>query len=125
MSESDSRFASGPAHLDLKDADRDSASYRRADDETTVIERWHTFEYRVRLGGGGIHTARLYRQQGQLHGRCDCRGFEYSEPPCAHLWALILAAGEDMITVESLEAGCDPSPECPTCGTVPPGGEPS
>lgn len=122
---SDGALASQPAHLDLKHADRESESFARSEDETAVIKESHSFEFLVRLGGGGRHTCRLYQQNGQLHGWCDCLAFRHHDPPCAHLWALIQASGDDLLDVKEITECVDPSPECPVCGAVRDGGGPA
>lgn len=57
----------------------------------------------------------------EYHGRCDCEGFIFHDGPCAHLWALFIAAGErtdanappDIPEVRELADGTS---RCPVCG---------
>lgn len=66
--------------------DDGSQSWRRADPQGALLEQSGWNEWLVFLpDGDDVHEVRLERDHGAYFGRCDCRGFEFHDGPCAHL----------------------------------------
>jgi hypothetical protein len=62
-----------------------------------LLERSSWNEWLVLLPEGSTHKVRAERDHGAVVGRCDCRGFEFTDEsvPCAHLCAVRMAAAID------------------------------
>jgi hypothetical protein len=75
-----------PRQLDFEaERDRGGDSWERADPHAALVEQFGRYGYRVTLPGGSVHHLALGHESGVYEGRCDCRGFEYQDGPCAHL----------------------------------------
>lgn len=110
--------------LDFANADRDSESYRRHNSAGTVVVPVGKFEFGVRLTDSDTtHRVQIYREDGDLYGRCACKGYKYGEPPCAHQWGLQKAAGHGIVEIAHLRDALDGTPTCPRCGSTPEGFE--
>lgn len=113
--------------------DRPDSRAERVEDTGTVLVPAGAFCWVVALlDGEGDHMVRLYRDKGRLLGGCDCKGWEYNPGPCAHLWAVYMAAtasdddpDHEALAIREVEAAVGSAPTCPICGTEQvPGGEP-
>ncbi|WP_205596838.1 hypothetical protein [Halostella salina] len=91
--------------LDFRaERDRRTESWERADPSEALIERASRFAYRVMLKGGDAHLVALAYEEGRYVGRCDCKGFEYHDGPCAHLCTLRKAEFIDAVDVEYVDS---------------------
>lgn len=66
--------------------DEGSESWERADPLKGTVAQLDWRWWAVFLPDGDMpHIVRLERERGAYLGFCDCKGFEYSDGPCAHL----------------------------------------
>lgn len=73
--------------------DQGTESWRRADGLRALISRESRAGWRVTLPDGhDAHRVAFVRQGNDWFGRCDCRGYQYHDGPCAHLCTLRKAA---------------------------------
>lgn len=88
--------------------DKASRSWERSHPDDALIEPFGRFGYKVCLRDGeDVHYCALGLEDGQYIGRCDCKGWQYHNGPCAHLCTLRKAAFLDRIDV----AETDDSPD--------------
>jgi len=91
--------------LDFRaERDRETESWERADPSKALIEHTSRFAYWVMLKGGDAHLVALAHEEDRYVGRCDCRGFEYHDGPCAHLCTLRKAEFIDAVDVEHVDS---------------------
>lgn len=110
-----------PVTLDFSTACRDSDSFQRTEDYGMVVNPVGRFQFDVAITDShNLHRVQMYVADHGLEGRCDCKGFKYSEGPCAHLWSVHKADTYGAVEVAPLRAALDGTPECPTCGGQPP-----
>ncbi|QCS43420.1 SWIM zinc finger family protein [Natrinema versiforme] len=85
----------------LEERDADTESWARADPREALIESFGRFGYKVTLRDGeSVHYCALGLEDGEYIGRCDCKGWEYHDGPCAHLCTLRKAAFLELIDVK-------------------------
>lgn len=67
------------------EAAKGTTSWERADTDAALLERASTFGYRVTLPDGETkHTVAIAAEGDREIGRCDCKGWEFNDHPCAH-----------------------------------------
>ncbi len=73
----------------LTERDDQTGSWTRAHPDDALIEPFGRFGYKVTLrGGDDVHYCALGLEDGEYTGRCDCKGWQYHDGPCAHLCTL-------------------------------------
>ena len=88
----------------LEERDDETESWTRADPREALIESFGRFGYRVTLRDGeDVHYCALGIDDGEYNGRCDCKGWQYHDGPCAHLCTLRKADFLEVIDVESTD----------------------
>ncbi|ELZ12854.1 hypothetical protein C478_08013 [Natrinema thermotolerans DSM 11552] len=92
----------------LEERDGDTESWARADPREALIESFGRFGYKVTLRDGeSVHYCALGLEDGEYIGRCDCKGWEYHDGPCAHLCTLRKADFLELIDVASTDGSPD------------------
>lgn len=100
----------------LTERDDQTGSWRRAveDGGDAELESLNRYGWRVEFPDGEPHLCAIGTERGARVGWCDCKGFEYSDGPCAHLCTLRQAevvapesVEEDSIDVPDTEADAD------------------
>lgn len=73
--------------------DQGTESWRRADGLSALISRESRAGWLVTLSDGhDTHIVAIVVKGDDWFGRCDCRGYQYHDGPCAHLCTLRKAA---------------------------------
>ena len=92
----------------LEERDDDTESWARADPREALIEPFGRFGYKVTLRDGeSVHYCALGLEDDEYIGRCDCKGWEYHDGPCAHLCTLRKADFLGLIDVEATDGSPD------------------
>lgn len=95
--------------VDFK-AERDdrTESWARAHPDDALIEPFGRFGYKVTLRDGeDVHYCALGIDDSEYVGRCDCKGWQYHDGPCAHLCTLRKAAFLGRIDVAETDGSPD------------------
>ncbi|APW99415.1 hypothetical protein CHINAEXTREME_17285 [Halobiforma lacisalsi AJ5] len=92
----------------LEERDGETESWTRADPREALIESFGRFGYKVTLRDGeDVHYCALGIDDGEYVGRCDCKGWQYHDGPCAHLCTLRKADFLELIAVEATDGSPD------------------
>jgi hypothetical protein len=92
----------------LEERDDRTESWTRADPREALIESFGRFGYKVTLRDGeNVHYCALGITDDEYIGRCDCKGWQYHDGPCAHLCTLRKADFLELIDVESTDTSPD------------------
>lgn len=92
----------------LEERDSGTESWTRADPREALIESFGRFGYKVTLRDGeSVHYCALGLEDSEYLGRCDCKGWEYHDGPCAHLCTLRKADFLELIDVASTDGSPD------------------
>lgn len=96
--------------------DDQTTSWRRAQDEGTIIRQRTNFGFVVRLTQSDeAHTCYLARDGDEYRGKCTCKGYEYNRGPCAHLCALRVSERRGVVEIAQIDEALA-SHDCPMCG---------
>jgi hypothetical protein len=104
--------------------DDTTSSFQRARDEVARVRYVSPVAYTVSLSEGEHrHLCTLHEdEQGRYRGSCDCKGWRFSDGPCAHLCALRMADYVHEETVDGREVRT-PTVEADATRAVTDGGE--
>ncbi|MBZ6496029.1 SWIM zinc finger family protein [Natrinema longum] len=92
----------------LEERDDGTESWTRADPREALIESFGRFGYKVTLRDGeSVHYCALGIEDGEYVGRCDCKGWQYHDGPCAHLCTLRKADFLELIEIEATDGSPD------------------
>jgi len=92
----------------LEERDGETESWTRADPREALIESFGRFGYKVTLRDGeDVHYCALGLEDGEYLGRCDCKGWQYHDGPCAHLCTLRKADFLGLVSVEATDGSPD------------------
>ncbi|MCU4926668.1 hypothetical protein OB905_11855 [Halobacteria archaeon AArc-dxtr1] len=90
----------------LEQRDTNTDSWIRAHPADALLEKFGRYGYKVTLrGGADVHYCALGIENGEYIGRCDCKGWQYHDGPCAHLCTLRKADFIGVIDVEETDGG--------------------
>lgn len=102
-----------------------SASYQRVEDNGVVIRPIGEYHYTVAITDCPAeerhdHVVEYFVDdwEGELarFGRCSCKGWQFHDDECAHLWGIRMAERHGTVSVHHVDDGLDATPTCPFCG---------
>lgn len=95
-----------------------TGTWARAEANGIIVKPYKGRHFVVRLTDSESgHVCSLSRDgDGEYRGYCSCRGYQYHDGPCTHLWALRIAERDNAVDLPEEPVGRPPS--CPQCGRV-------
>lgn len=102
----------------LLDFDK-TGSWARAKENGAVIKPRSRANFVVRLtdSDDGHDTTLIYDPEtDRYRGYCTCRGFQYHDQVCAHLWALKIAETRNALNIPTGKELLEKPDHCPQCG---------